>query len=319
MGSGHSHGAGLAPGGRSDLTKFAWLSIGAALVTMAAKLVAFQLTGSVGLLSDAAESIVNLVAAFVALIALHVAARPADDNHPYGHTKAEYFSAGVEGLMICAAAVAIIWTAVARFVDPQPLENVGVGLAVSVAAALLNGAVALVLLRTGREHRSITLEADGRHLLTDVWTSAGVVVGVVLVPLTGWLRLDPLVAFAVGCNIVWTGWHLVRRSLDALLDRSLPATDLASLQAVLERHRGADVEFHALRTREAGHQRYVSLHVLVPGGWTVQRGHDLAHVVEDEIRAELHACEVDTHIEPRETGHAPCPAGQVVQTAADPE
>jgi cation diffusion facilitator family transporter len=322
MGSGHSHGAGLAPGGRADLTRFAWLSIGTALVTMAAKLVAFQLTGSVGLLSDAAESIVNLVAAFVALIALHVAARPADDNHPYGHTKAEYFAAALEGLMICVAAVAIIWTAVARFVRPQPLENVGVGLTVSVGAAVLNGVVALVLLRAGRAHRSITLEADGKHLLTDVWTSASVLVGVVLVPLTGWLRLDPLVAFVVGCNIVWTGWHLVRRSLDGLLDRSLPAPDMATLNAVLDRHRGPHVEFHALRTREAGHQRFVSVHVQVPGEWTVQQGHDLAHVVEDEIRAELHACEVDTHIEPREGAHLHAPSaarGQVVQTAADPE
>jgi cation diffusion facilitator family transporter len=251
-----------------------------------------------GLLSDAAESVVNLVAALVALIALSVAARPADDAHPYGHTKAEYFSAAVEGLLIVAASVAIIWAAVERFVRPEPLENVGVGLAVAVGAAILNGAVALVLVRAGRRHRSITLEADGRHLLTDVWTTGGVVVAVLLVPVTGWLRLDPLIAFLVGCNIVWTGWQLIRRSLDGLLDRALPAEDMAVLTAVLDRHRGQDVEFHALRTREAGHRRFVSVHVMVPGGWTVQQGHDLAHTVEDEIRAELQACEVDTHIEP---------------------
>ncbi len=304
MGSGHAHGPGLVPRERSDLTRFAWLSIGTALVTMAAKLVAYQLTGSVGLLSDAAESVVNLVAAFVALIALHVAARPADDAHPYGHTKAEYFSAAVEGLLIVVAAVAIIWAAVERFVHPQQLENVGVGLAVSLGAAVLNGVVAVVLLRAGRRHRSITLEADGQHLLTDVWTSAGVVVAVVLVALTGWLRLDPLIAFAVGCNIIWAGWGLIRRSLDGLLDRSLPGPELATLHAVLDRHRGPDVEFHALRTREAGHRRFVSVHVMVPGAWSVQQGHDLAHVVEDEIRAELHACEVDTHIEPREDAAA---------------
>ena len=298
MGAGHSHGPGLVPGERSNLTRFAWLSIGTALLTMAAKLVAYQLTGSVGLLSDAAESVVNLVAAFVALIALSVAARPADDAHPYGHTKAEYFSAAVEGLLILGASVAIIWTAVERFVRPEPLENVGVGLAVALGAAVLNGAVALVLVRAGRRHRSITLEADGKHLLTDVWTTGGVLVAVLLVPVTGWLRLDPLIAFLVGCNIVWTGWQLVRRSLDGLLDRALPREDMAVLTSVLDRHRGQDVEFHALRTREAGHRRFVSVHVMVPGAWTVQQGHDLAHTVEDEIRAELQACEVDTHIEP---------------------
>lgn len=300
MGAGHSHGPSLVPGERSSLTKFAWLAIATALVTMAGKLIAFQLTGSVGLLSDAAESIVNLVAAFVALIALHVAARPADDAHPYGHTKAEYFSAAVEGLLIVVAAIAIIWTAVERFVRPEPLENVGVGLAVAVGAAVVNGIVALVLIRAGRRHRSITLEADGKHLLTDVWTTGGVIVAVLLVPITGWLRIDPIVAFVIGCNIIWTGWQLIRRSLDGLLDRALPPEDMVVLNGVLDRHRGPDVEFHALRTREAGHRRFVSVHVMVPGEWTVQQGHDLAHVVEDEIRAELHACEVDTHIEPHE-------------------
>ncbi len=318
MGAGHAHGPSLVPGERPDLTRFAWLSIATALVTMAAKLVAYQLTGSVGLLSDAAESVVNLVAAFVALIALSVAARPADEAHPFGHTKAEYFSAAVEGLLIVVAAVAIIWAAVARFVRPQPLENVGVGLAVALGAAVLNGAVAIILLRAGRRHRSITLEADGRHLLTDVWTTGGVLVAVLLVALTGWLRLDPLIAFVVGCNIIWMGWHLIRRSLDGLLDRALPAADLAVLQGVFDLHRTPDVEFHALRTREAGHRRFVSVHVQVPGAWTVQQGHDLAHEVEDEIRDRLQACEVDTHIEPLGTESGPDADPACVTPVGDP-
>lgn len=283
------------------LTRFAWLSIAAACSTIALKTAAFALTGSVGLLSDAMESVVNLVAAVVAMVALTIAARPADEHHPYGHSKAEYFSAGAEGLMIAVAAAAIVWSAVARFVHPRPLSQVGVGLAVSVIAAAVNGAVAFVLLRAGRRHRSITLLADGRHLLTDVWTSAGVVFGVGAVAVTGWERLDPLVALAVGVNIVVAGWRLMRRSVLGLMDTALPAADSAAIEAVLRAYRQEEgVEFHALRTREAGVRRFVSVHVLVPGSWTVQAGHDLLERLEADLRDAVDGASVFTHLEPVE-------------------
>src|SRR5690349_20276744 len=266
----------MSRGGRCDdrsgeprpLTPFAWLSIAAALATIGLKTAAFALTGSVGLLSDALESGVNLVAAVVALVALTVAARPADEQHLYGHSKAEYFSAAVEGGMILVAAAAIVVSAAGRLAHPRPLEQVGAGLAVSVVAAALNGAVAAVLLRAGRRSRSITLTADGRHLLTDVWTSAGVVVGVTAVAATGWPRLDPLVALAVGVNIVVTGARLLHRSAGGLMDTALPAADHAAIEEVLSSYRDRDgIRFHALRTREAGARRFVSLHVPVPRAW----------------------------------------------------
>lgn len=281
-----------------NLTKFAWLSIAAAIATITLKFGAYLLTGSVGLLSDAAESVVNLVAAFVALIVLHVAAKPPDENHPFGHAKAEYFSAAVEGALILVAAVVILWTAVTRLINPVPLENVGLGLAISVGASVLNGVVAWVLIRAGRRHRSIVLEADGKHLLTDVWTSVGVVGGVLLVALTGWLRLDPIVAILVACNIVWTGVHLLRRSIDGLMDRSWDEPSREQLNAVLSELVEPDVHFHKLQTREAGRHRFVALDVLVPGEWTVQRGHDLCEAVEDRLRAEFDPITIFTHLEP---------------------
>lgn len=289
--------------GRPDLRRYAWLSIAAALAAIALKAVAWRLTGSVGLLSDAAESVVNLVAAVVALVALTVAARPADDDHHFGHAKAEYFSAAVEGMMIFVAAVVILVSAVDRFAHPMPIENVGIGLVVSVVASVLNGAVALVLLRAGRAHRSLTLTADGRHLLTDVWTSAGVLVGVAVVWLTGNERLDPVVAFAVGINICLTGAHLVREAVTGLMDTSMTTEDNAALARVLERHVGPDVSFHGLRTRVAGHQRFAEVHLLVPGAWTVHRGHDIAEEVERAALAELDVVLV-THLEPREDPRA---------------
>lgn len=285
---------------RADLTKFAWLSIATALVTMALKFTAYLITDSVGLLSDALESTVNLVAAVVALIALTVAAKPADSGHHFGHTKAEYFSAVVEGVMIFVAAVFILVSAVHRLLSPQPLENVGIGLAISVLAAVLNGAVAVVLLRAGRQHRSITLVADGRHLMTDVWTTAGVVLGVALVALTGWLRLDPLVALLVGVNIIWTGWKLISDSVGGLLDRALDEETQQVIESVLAEFRCEEVLFHAVRSREAGHRSFLSMHVLVPGDWSVRRGHDLAEELEQRLTAEVEHLEVTTHLEPIE-------------------
>lgn len=301
----HSHGlatpsAAPAAGGASvRLTRYAWLSIAAALVTITLKVVAWLLTGSVGLLSDAAESGVNLVAAVVALVALHVAERPADDNHHYGHGKAEYVSAGAEGLMIFVAAAFILVSAVDRFLHPAALESVGLGLAVSTLASAVNGAVALVLLRVGRAHRSATLVADGRHLLTDVWTSAGVLVGVLLVALTGWERLDPIVAAAVGLNIVVTGSRLVAGSITSLLDAALPPDDLDRLDAVLARWRSHEVGFRDVRTRESGRHRFVSVTITVPGTWSVEHAHDVCHEVAEAVGAELPGTEVHTHVAPR--------------------
>lgn len=285
---------------RRDLTRFAWLSIAAAIATIGLKSGAYFLTGSVGLLSDAAESIVNLVAAIVALVALRVAAQPFDEHHHFGHSKAEYFAAAVEGVMIFVAAVFIIWTSIQRLITPAPLENVGIGLAISVLASAVNGVVAMVLIRAGRRYQSITLEADGKHLLTDVWTSAGVVVGVLLVALTGWLPLDPIVALLVGANIIWTGWHLISDSMEGLMDHALTGEEHDQLLAVLDEFDSEVVKFHTIQTRVAGHRQFMSMHVLVPGAWTIQQGHDLVERVEARLLTVFEHAEVLTHLEPIE-------------------
>jgi cation diffusion facilitator family transporter len=282
---------------RPRLARFAWLSIAAAIATIALKLAAWRLTGSVGLLSDAVESFVNLAAAIMALAMITVAARPPDDAHAFGYGKAEYFASGVEGALILLAAAAIAWTAVGRLLHPQPLESAGLGLGISVLASAVNLAVARVLIAVGGRHHSIALEADGRHLMTDVWTSAGVLAGIGLVFLTGWLVLDPLVALAVAAQIVWTGATLVRRSWRGLLDAALAPAELAALEAVLERHGSDAVRFHAVRTRQAGARRFVSMHVLVPGAWTVREGHDLLERIEDDVRRVIPNANVSTHLE----------------------
>jgi len=284
-----------------DLTKFAWLSIAAAVVTITLKGFAAYLTGSVGLLSDATESLVNLVAAVVALFALRAAIRPPDSKHPYGRSKAEYFSAIVEGAMIFGAAAFIIYTAIRRLITPTMPENLGIGLGISVVAALVNGGVAMVLLRKGRQARSITLVADGKHLMTDVVTSAAVLIGVLLVALTHQARLDAVVALLAGLNILWTGYGLIREAGDNLMDAALPAETLEEINSVLDEFRTEhDVEFHAVRTRAAGHRRFVSMHVLVPGEWTVARGHDLCENLIDAMVEKVPDLRVDTHLEPAE-------------------
>ncbi|MCB0156574.1 MAG: cation transporter, partial [Caldilineaceae bacterium] len=255
-------------------------------------------TGSVGLLSDAMESLVNLAGALMALAMLTIAARPADEVHAYGHGKAEYFSSGVEGALILIAAVSIGYAAVQRLITPQPLEKVGIGLAVSVVASLINLGVALVLMRVGKQQRSITLEADAHHLLTDVWTSVGVLVGVGLVAWTGWLWLDPVVALLVAANIVWAGVGILRRSVAGLMDTAWPEEEQAQLRAVMEPYVREGIQYHAVRTREAGARRFVSLHLLVPGDWPVRRGHALAEQVDAAIRQALPHVTVFTHIEP---------------------
>ena len=280
---------------------YAAVSIAAAVVTIGLKTAAWRVTGSVGLLSDAAESVVNLVAALLAFWVLTVAARPADERHTFGYSKAEYFSSGAEGFLILAAAAGIVWAAWERWRDPKPIADAWVGLTVSAAASIVNGAVAAMLFRAGERLRSITLRADAHHLLTDVWTSVGVIVGVALVALTGWQRLDPLIAAAVAVNIVWTGGKLVRETGLGLLDRALPEAERRAVtEAVAPFQEEQGILFHAIRTRVAGRRRFVSMHVLVPGGWTVQRGHDLCEQIEAAVRRVLPDATVDTHLEPRE-------------------
>ena len=282
---------------RASLKRYAWLSIAAAVGTIVLKTAAYLLTGSVGLLSDALESLVNLVGAVMALGMLTVAARPADDDHAYGHGKAEYFSSGVEGTLILFAALSIGVAAVDRLVHPKPLEQVGLGLGVSVIASLINLGVAIVLRRAARTYDSITLEANAHHLLTDVWTSAGVIVGVGVVAATHWSPLDPIVALLVAANIVWTGVRIVRQSVLGLMDTALPEEERIALRLALEPYLKDGVEYHALRTRQSGARRFVSLHVIVPGMWTVHRGHELLERIEADIRRVVPNVTVLTHLE----------------------
>lgn len=285
---------------RTRLLRLVYLSIAAAIVTIAMKFTAWALTGSVGLLSDAAESVVNLVAALFALVVVQWSTRPPDEEHAYGHEKADYLSAGVEGALILLAAVTIGVSAIDRLLHPQEIESVGIGLAVALAATVVNLGVGRKLIGAGREYSSVTLEADGKHLMTDVWTSVGVVIAVAAVALTGWEPLDPLIALAVAGNIVVTGVRLVHRSTDGLLDRALSDDELATVDRVLATFASEEVQFHALRTRRAGSRAFVSIHVLVPGHWTVQRGHDLAEQVEEALREALGHATVFTHLEPIE-------------------
>lgn len=282
------------------MTWYAWLSVVAAVVTIGMKGGAYVLTGSVGLLSDALESLVNLVAAVVALSALAVASRPADEEHAYGHTKVEYFSSGFEGALILVAALLIAIKGVERLLSPQPLRDVEVGLGISLAATVVNLVVARVLFRAAANHSSIALEADAQHLMTDVWTSVGVVAGVGLVGVTRWSPLDPIVALVVTANITRVGVRLLRRSMLGLLDTALAPDILDRIHQVLARHEAAGIRFHAFRSRRSGAWRFMSVHVLVPGDWTVQRGHDLLEQIEGEIRQAVPRLTVFTHMEPVE-------------------
>ncbi|MBO9533380.1 MAG: cation transporter [Solirubrobacteraceae bacterium] len=284
---------------RRRLTRALQLAVVAAVLTIALKAGAYLVTDSVGLLSDALESVVNLVAAVVALAVVQIATRPPDDDHPHGHDKADYFSAGLEGALILLAAGSIVIAAVPRLIDPAPLESVGIGLGVSLAATVLNLATGMFLIRTGRAEGSVVLEADGQHLLTDVWTSIGVVAGIVAVVVTGWHVLDPLIALVVAANIIATGLRLVRRSASGLMDAALEPEELTAIEVALADLSSDDVQFHALRTRRAGRRAFVSVHLLVPGHWTVQRGHDLAEVVEQRLRQVVgDGSSVLTHLEP---------------------
>ena len=286
---------------RASLTRFAWLSIAAAVSTIALKTGAYLLTGSVGLLSDALESLVNLAGAIMALGMLAIAARPADKSHVYGHSKAEYFASVTEGVLILGAALGIMFTAIERLLAPRALEQLGLGLGVSLTASAINLIVARILLRVGRERQSITLEADAHHLMSDVWTSAGVIGGVAIAGVTGWHFLDPLVAIVVALNIIWTGTRLVGRSVSGLMDAALPEPEQKLIQDVMDKYREKGVSFHALRTRQAAARRFISVHILVPGDWTVHDAHHIAEDFEADIRAALGSVvTVFTHIEPLE-------------------
>ncbi len=279
---------------------YAYLSIGTAIVILALKTWAFVITGSVGLLSDAVESIANLIAAGVALLALIIASRPPDDNHDFGHSKAEYFSSGLEGLLILIAAGGIAVTAGGRLFHPQPLAQLDLGLSINFLATAINGGVAWILLRASRRLRSITLRADAYHLLTDVWTSVGILLGILAVKVTGWLILDPLVALVVAANITWTGIQLVRETSSSLLDATLPEDMQATIKLILNEYKTQGIQFHALRTRVAGSRGFVSFHVLVPGTWTVQQGHDLCEEIERSLLKSVPGISIMTHLEPIE-------------------
>ena len=283
---------------RKYLTLFAWLSIGAAIITIGLKGAAYFLTGSVGLLSDALESFVNLAGAIMALAMLSVASRPEDDGHHFGHSKAEYFSSGAEGSFIIIVAGGIIYSAVERLINPQPLEQLGIGLAVSAFAGVVNLMAAIIINHNGNNHNSITLRANAKHLMTDVWTSVGVIGGVGLVAVTGWDSLDSLVAIAVAINIVWTGIGIVRHSVSGLMDSVLPDDELALIHGKIEELLPEDITYHALMTRQAGARRFVSFHVLVPGKWTVEHGHNLLETLEAHLTHLLPNMVVFTHIEP---------------------
>lgn len=302
---------------RKSLTLYGGLSIAAALVTIALKAYAYWVTGSVGLLSDALESLINLAAGVIVLTALSIAARPPDESHAYGHEKIEYFSSGAEGVLILLAACGIAFTAWQRLLHPQPLQQLDLGIAVSVIAALINLLVARILIAVGRRHRSITLEADGRHLMTDVWTTGGVVFGIGLIAvanrlecsmeaarrlgMNGWEILDPIIAFLVALQIIWTGLQLIRRTVSGLMDSALSAGDQAQIIAVLDAFVVSHgIAYHALRTRYAGARRFMSVHVLVPGEWTVQRGHDLLEEIERQMMEKFGNIDFDTHLEPIE-------------------
>lgn len=299
------------------LTNYGWLSIAAAIVTIGLKSYAYWLTNSVGLLSDALESLINLMAAIIVLAVLTIAARPPDASHAYGHEKIEYFSSGAEGIMILLAAFSIGVTAWDRLWHPQPLQQIDIGITISIFASVINLIVAKILITVGKRRQSITLESDGKHLMTDVWTTVGVIFGIGLIAvanhfetslvfakqfgLNGWEILDPIIAILVALNIVWTGLQLIQRTVAGLMDAALTVEDQAAIVAILEEFTiGNSIAYHALRTRYAGARRFMSVHILVPGDWTVKKGHDLVETIEQKIMSLFDNIDIDTHIEPIE-------------------
>jgi cation diffusion facilitator family transporter len=287
--------------GSSNLSRFAWLSILAAVLTISLKTVAYLYTGSVGLLSDALESLINLVAAVIALMTLKIAAQPPDEEHAFGHDKVEYFSSGIEGTLIFLAALSIGYAAIQRILAPQPLEQLGIGILVSGIATAINFFVAYILLQAGKKHHSLVLEADGHHLLTDVWTSIGVVIGVGLVSVTGWLVLDPIVAILVALNITWTGYDLIRRSVLGLMDTAVAPELQDEAKKILQHYVEKDgIDYQDFRSRQSGTKKFFYVNILVPDDWTVHKGHELVDTIELEIQKQITNSVVFTHLEPLE-------------------
>ncbi|WP_294081255.1 cation diffusion facilitator family transporter [Proteiniphilum sp. UBA5384] len=285
----------------TPLRKFIYLSIAAAIVTILLKFYAYYVTGSMGFLSDALESFVNLFAAIFALVMLNVSQKPADKEHEFGHSKAEYFSSAAEGALILIAAFSIIWSAVPRLIHPQPIENINTGLLFSLLASLVNLGVGLTLVHNGKKRRSILLEADGKHLMTDVWTSLGVIVAIGIVKFTGWMIVDPIIAILVALHIIYTGYRLIKRSASGLMDASIPDEDLEKITGYLDSLKGQQIEYHSLLTRMAGQRKFITLHVLVPGKWTVKQAHDHADRIEETIVNMFdEPVTVQTHLEPVE-------------------
>ena len=289
----------MAKRSQSSLQKFLFLSIAAAIVTILLKFYAYYITDSMGFLSDALESFVNLFAAIFALIILNVSQRPADDGHKFGHSKAEYFSSAVEGALILVAALSIIWSAIPRIIDPKPLENINTGLLFSLLASLVNLLVGQILIKNGKKRKFVVLEADGKHLMTDVWTSVGVIAGIIIVKFTGLLIIDPIIAILVAINIIFTGYKLISRSASGLMDATIPSEDLEKITSYLDSLKTSKIEYHSLLTRVAGQRKFISVHILVPGKWTVKQGHDYADEVEETIVNMFdEPVTVATHIEP---------------------
>jgi len=283
-----------------SITRFAWLSIGTALIILFLKTIAYFLTGSVGLLSDALESVAILVSAITALFMLRLAEKPPDDDHLYGHTKAEYFSSIVEGAFILVISFSIGTAAINRLFHPQPIEQPFIGLAVASIGTILNAVIAFVLLREGKKNNSITLEADGQHLMTDVWTSLGIIAGVALVSLTKIQILDPIIALLVACFIIVTGLKIMKKSVLGLMDTSLPDSEIKKINTILLKYCSHGVSFHGLRSRQSASRKFMSVHILVPGNWSVQKGHDLLEKIEKDINQSFSKMTVLTHLEPIE-------------------
>jgi cation diffusion facilitator family transporter len=281
--------------------RYAVYSIGASIVTLVLKFGAWGMTGSVGLLSDATESLVNLTAGVLALTAITIALRPADADHAYGHGKAEYFSSGIEGVLIIVAAFAIAYAAVDRFLSPQDLRHLGPGLLLALVSSAVNFLVARIMLRAADRFDSITLEADARHLLTDVWTSVGLVAGLaVIIVMPQWKILDPIIAVIMAVNIVFTGIGLLKRSVGGLMDDALPENELKLIANAIQSYAGTESSFHGLRTRKSGPKRFIDFHLVVPGSMTVHDSHELCELIEELIHSKLPRAEVTIHVEPLE-------------------
>lgn len=283
---------------KSTPLKYIWISIAASVITISLKSAAYFLTGSVGLLSDAMESFINLAAAVMALVMLIIAMRPPDREHPFGHHKAEYFSSVTEGIMILLAAIAIGVTATERLLHPLPVQQLGTGLLISTGASLVNLFVGLMLVRAGKKQRSIILEADGKHLLTDVWTTAGVLSALFVVKISGWLILDPLIAILVACNIIYTGIRLIMRSVSGLMDSAMSEKEQATIREILDSSCTEGMKYHSLYTRSAASKNFIFFHLLIPGNWEIIHGHQVTKQIETEIKNALPGSEVFIHMEP---------------------